>query len=64
MVRCNDRACTTSIARIVVSDGVIGRKNGVAIRPDGSPVVLYENLDDEQVMILSCANELCQSYGR
>jgi len=34
------------------------------MRPDGSPVVLYEDLEDEQVMILSCANELCQAYAR
>jgi len=64
MTRCNDAACTTSISTIVVADGVVGRKNGVAIRADGSPIVLYENLDDEQVMVLSCANALCQPYGR
>ena len=50
--------------KVVREHCVVGRKNRVAIRTDGSPIVLYENLDDEQVMVLSCANALCQPYGR
>jgi len=33
------------------------------MRSDGSPVILYENLDAEKVNLFSCANVICQPYG-
>ena len=63
MVKCLDVSCTTSLSKVLVTEGVVGRKNNALVRADGSPIVLYENLDDEQVNVLSCANALCLPYG-
>ena len=63
MLKCQDAACTSAISKVLVKDGVVGRKNAAVMRTDGTPIVIYENLDDEQVTVLGCANPLCQPYG-
>jgi len=56
MVKCLDVSCTTSLSKILVPGGVVGRNNVVAIRSDGTPVVLYERVDVQELNLLSCAN--------
>jgi hypothetical protein len=48
---------------VLVTDGVVGRKNNALVRGNGNPIILYENLDDDQINVLSCANALCLPYG-
>jgi len=63
MVKCLDVSCTTSLSKQLVTEGVVGRKNVAVMRSDGTPVILYEDLDNEQVNMLSCANSLCLPYN-
>jgi hypothetical protein len=63
MIKCLDVTCATSVARQIIGEGVVGRKNSAVMRADGTPIILYENLDSEELNVLSCANALCLPYG-
>jgi hypothetical protein len=63
IVKCLDISCTTSLSKILVPGGVVGRNNVAAMRPDGTPVILYESVDVQELNLLSCANALCLLYG-
>jgi hypothetical protein len=56
MIKCLDVTCATSVARQIIGEGVVGRKNSAVMRADGTPIILYENLDSEELNVLSCAN--------
>ena len=47
----------------VIGEGVVGRKNSTVMRTDGTPIVIYQNLDNEELDVLNCANALCLPYG-
>ena len=47
----------------VIGEGVVGRKNSTVMRTDGTPIVIYQNLDNDELDVLSCANALCLPYG-
>jgi hypothetical protein len=63
MIKCLDVACATTVGRQVIGEGVVGQKNSAVMRTDGTPIVIYQNLDNEELNVLSCANALCLPYG-
>lgn len=59
-VHCLDRACQSS-ETATMTTSFTGRHSSVAIARDGNPVVVYENVGENEVWLTRCTNKACST---